>query len=79
MALKKNSALSGIVISAVSHEGLAVTVNGKMARFAIVLEDGEVVAVGEAVAREAEAIAIESYRNMLKGKGHLRVISPPLS
>jgi hypothetical protein len=78
MTLNKKSDLNGIVISAVSHEGLAVTVNGKTAKLAIVLDNGEIVAIGDAVAREAEIIAVESYKNMIKGQGYLRVMSKPL-
>jgi hypothetical protein len=71
-------AIDGVVISAVSHEGLSVCVNGKPARLAIVLEDGTVVSAGADVAREAEAVAVNSYRNMLQGRGFLRVFSVPL-
>lgn len=70
--------IAGVVISAVSHEGLRVSVNGKPARLAIVLDDGTLVAAGEQVAREAEAAAVNSYRSFLKGKGFLKVYSPPL-
>lgn len=65
--------LGGVVISAVSHEGLCVTVDGKPARLAILSEDGHVIAVGDQVAREVEAVALNNYRNFLKGKGYLRV------
>jgi len=65
--------LGGVVISAVSHEGLSVTVDGKPARLAILSEDGRVIAVGDLVAKEVEAVALNSYRNFLKGKGYLRV------
>lgn len=71
--------IDGVVISAVAHEGLSVTVNGKPARLAIVSEDGRVIAAGDDVAREAEAVAVNSYRSMLQGKGHLRVRSNPLT
>lgn len=66
--------ISGITIEAVSHIGLSVTVNGRPARLAIVTDDGQIVSSGDEVAREAEAVAINSYRNFLKGKGFLRVI-----
>ena len=72
-------AISGVVISAVSHEGLRVTVDGKPAKLAILSEDGSVVAVGDQVAREAEAVALNSYRNFLKGQGFLRVTSAPIA
>lgn len=68
----------GVVISAVSHEGLRVTVNGKPARLAILTDDGQVIAAGDDVAREAEAVALNCYRNFLKGQGYLRVNSEPI-
>ena len=71
--------LRGVVISAVSHEGLSVTVDGKPARLAIVTDDGQVIASGDQVAREAEAVAVNSYREFLQGKGFLRVLSKPLA
>lgn len=65
--------IAGVVITAVSHEGLKVTVDGKPARLAVVTEDGRVIAAGAEVAREAEAVALNCYRNFLKGQGHLVV------
>jgi hypothetical protein len=70
-------ALGAIEISAVTHEGLRVTVNGRPAVLAIVL-DGQVVASGAEVAREAQAVAVNCYRETLKGRGHLRVVSAPI-
>ncbi|MGJ7506856.1 hypothetical protein [Variovorax sp. GT1P44] len=70
--------LDGIVISAASHENLRVTVNGKPARLAIVLDDGTIVAAGTPVAREVKAVVVNSYRNMLKGQGHLRPLGNPI-
>lgn len=72
-------ALQGVVISAVAHEGLTVMVDGKPARLAIVTDDGEVIAAGRMVAREAEAVAVNSYRQLLQGQGHLRVLSRPIN
>lgn len=72
---RPTGALPGIVISAVAHEGLTVTIDGKPARLAIVTEDGQVVAAGQQVAREAEAVALNSYRALLKGQGHLRQVA----
>jgi len=71
-------ALRDVVISKVSHEGLTVTVDGKPARLAIVTDDGQVIASGDQVAREAEAVAVNSYREFLQGKGFLRVLSNPI-
>lgn len=71
-------AIKGVVITAVSHEGLRVSVDGRPGRLAIVLDDGTVVSAGDDVAREAEAVAVNCYRNMLQGKGFLRVLSVPL-
>jgi hypothetical protein len=72
-------AIQGVIISAVSHEGLTVTVDGKPARLAILSEDGQVVAAGPVVAREAEAVAVNSYRHLLQGRGHLRILSKPIT
>ena len=71
-------AVDGVVISAVSHEGLTVTVDGRPARLAVITDDGRVIAAGVQVAREAEAVAVNSYRQTLLGKGFLRVMSKPL-
>jgi hypothetical protein len=71
-------AIQGVVISTVSHEGLSVTVNGRPARLAVVDESGRVIAAGDDVAREAEAVVINGYRNVLKGQGYLRELSKPL-
>jgi len=71
--------IKGVVISAVSHEGLTVTVDGKPARLAIVTDDGHVIAAGDQVAREAEAVAVNNYRGFLQGKGFLRVLSKPIN
>lgn len=72
-------AITGVVISAVGHEGLTVTVAGKPGRLAIVDEAGHVIAAGAEVAREAEAVAVNSYRGVLQGQGHLRVLSKPIT
>jgi len=71
--------VDGLQITAVSHEGLRATYNGKLVYLAIVSEDGKVLASGAQVAKEAEAVAVNSYRNFLKGQGHLRVLSNPLT
>jgi hypothetical protein len=71
--------LPDVEISSVAHEGLGVTVDGRRAQFAIVGENGTIIAVGEQVAREAQAVAINSYRNFLQGNGHLRVRSAPIN
>lgn len=70
--------IDDIVITAQSHTGLRVTARGRPARLAIVTDDGEVIVAGDLVAREAEAVAINSYRNFLAGKGHLKVHSKPI-
>lgn len=72
-------AVNHLVISAVSHEGLRVLFNGKPARLAIITDDGQVVASGAEVAREAEAVAVNAYRGFLKGQGFLKVLSNPIT
>jgi hypothetical protein len=76
---QRTGTLPHVLITAVSHEGLRVTVDGKPARLAIIAEDGQLVVAGDAVAREAEAVAVNCYRNLLEGRGFLRVISKPVS
>lgn len=71
--------LPGIVICATSHEGLQVLVNGKPARLAIVDEGGQVLAAGDEVAREAEAVALNNFRNTMMGKGYLRTLGKPIA
>lgn len=70
--------IDGVVITAQSHTGLKVTAGGKPARLAIVTDDDEVVAAGDSVAKEVEAVSINAYRNFLAGKGYLKVYSKPL-
>jgi len=71
-------AIDGVIISAQSHTGLKVTARGKLALIAAVTTEGEIIAIGDLVAKEAEAVAVNSYRNFLAGKGHLKVYSKPL-
>lgn len=68
----------GVVISASGHEGLSATVNGTPARLALVLDDGSVVE-GAAIAEEVFAVSANAYRDYLRGEGHLRTVSPPVS
>lgn len=72
-------AITGALISAVAHEGLTVTVDGRPARLAIVTDDGQVFVAGDVVAREAQAVAVNAYRSFLKAQGHLRVWSKPMA
>ena len=73
---QRTGAIDGVVISAVAHEGLTVTVDGKPAMLAVVMDDGTVVAAGRPVAKEAQAVAVNLYRAFLQGNGHLRVLKP---
>lgn len=79
IGIQPTGAIEGVVISAVSHEGLTVTVNGKPARLAVILDDDTIFASGADVALEAEAVAVNSYWNFLQGEGHVRVVSNPLA
>lgn len=71
----KTGILKNAQISAVIHEGLTIESNGKRCRLAIIDEDGKIIEAGDSVAREAFNVAIASYKQLLKGLGHLRVIS----
>lgn len=76
---QKTGAVPGVVISAVAHEGLRVTVDGRPGRLAVVDDQGRIVAAGADVEREARAVAVNSYRQMWMGQGHLRVLSKPIA
>lgn len=62
-------------ISAVIHEGLTVEANGQRCRLAIIDDNGTIIEAGDSVAREAFNVAIASYKQLLKGMGHIRVVS----
>lgn len=79
IGVQKTGALPGVVISAVVHEGLSVTVDGRPGRLAVIDDQGNVVAAGDQVATEARAVAVNSYRAMWIGQGHLRVLSKPIA
>jgi len=65
-------------ISALSYEGLtAVTAEGKPARFALIDEDGKVIAAGKEVAEAAWTTSIQAYRQFLMGHGYMRVHTKP--
>lgn len=65
-------------ISAVSFEGLRVrTASGEPATLAILDQNGNVIDAGPGVLQEAYNVAIEAYRNFLKGAGHLRALARP--
>lgn len=78
IGVQPTGAIAGVVISAVAHEGLQVTVDGRPGRLAVVDEHGQVVSAGDMVAREALAVAVNCYRNVLRGKGHERALSAPI-
>ena len=75
---QRTGLVAGVFITAVAHEGLTVMVNGKPARLAILADDGTILAEGAEVAREVEAVAVNCYRALLKGQGHLRTMSNPI-
>jgi len=61
-------------ISAVIHKGLQIkTPDGRHANLAIIDDTGQVIESGDQVAMEAFLVSIASYKNLLKGQGHLRV------
>lgn len=64
--------------SAVSFEGLRVrTASGEPATLAVIDANGNVIEAGPTVLDEAFKVAVEAYRNFLKGAGHLRALSRP--
>jgi hypothetical protein len=71
-------AVPGVVISSQISEGLTVKANGRRARLAVIDDEGHILASGDQVAREAEAVAINAYRNFLEGEMRLVVSSKPI-
>lgn len=71
-------AIEGVQISAMSHEGLSANINGKPGRLASMTEDGQVIAPGKDVAREAQAVAVNCHRDFMQEKGFLRILSKPI-
>lgn len=70
--------LGDLHITAVSHAPPQASYQGRRVRLAIVDDNGHILAAGEAVAREVEAVVINCYRNTLRGQGFLRVHSQPI-
>lgn len=63
-------------ISGTISNGFSIkTADGRTAKLAIVDDNGTVIETGDQVAREAFNVAVASYKNFLKGQGHLRVSS----
>lgn len=67
--------LSNVQIIGTAHEGLQVSFNGRPAELAIVTPEGLIIASGVDVARSVEGVAVETYRNLLRGQGHLRTVA----
>lgn len=78
IGIPETDKLQTATISAVIHEGLTVqTRNGKKARLAIIDEDGNILEAGDTVAQEAWNVSIASFKNFMRGQGHLRIHSTP--
>lgn len=66
--------IADVVIGASANGGLRVTVNGQLARLAVVMADGSIAADGAAVATEAFNVSVNAYRDLLRGRGHLHTL-----
>lgn len=70
--------LANAIISGVTHEGLTITTkDGRPARLAVIDADGNIIEIGQAVAKEAWNVTLAVYKNFLIGHGHLRIFSSP--
>lgn len=76
---QKTGRVEGVAICASGNDGLSVMVDGVPARLAIISDDGHIYACGQDVAKEAFNVSVNAYRDFLRGKGHLRTLSPPLT
>lgn len=76
---RPTGAIEGVSIAAVSQQSLTILVDGKLGCIAVTDEVGNVVARGPFVARAAVSVAINCYRNLWRGLGHLRVNSEPVT
>ena len=78
IGIPETGRLKSAIISAVGHEGLTVTtLDGRGATLAIIDTDGNVIESGPEVAAEAWNVTLATYKNILIGKGHLRIFSSP--
>lgn len=78
IGIPETGRLKTAIISAVGHEGLTVTTrDGRPARLAIIDSDGNVIESGPSVAIEAWNVTLATYKNILIGKGHLRIFNSP--
>ena len=78
IGIPETNTLTHAQISAVCFEGLKVTLaDGCPGRLAIIDENGTVIEAGQAVAAEAWNVTLAVYKNMMIGKGHLRIFSSP--
>lgn len=71
-------AVPGVIISSKITEGLTVKANGRRARLAVIDDEGHILASGDQVAREAEAVSINAYRNFLEGEGWMEAACKPI-
>lgn len=75
---QQTGTIDSVVVSALPHEGIRVMHAGAPARLAVLDANGNVIAEGGELAEEVEAVVVQAYRNLLKGTGHLRVLSKPI-
>lgn len=70
--------MNKVTISALSYEGLSViAADGRPAKFAIIDDDGNVIAAGKEIADAAWQASVNAYRQFLIGNGHLRILTKP--
>ncbi|MEX6677961.1 hypothetical protein QWI18_18760 [Pseudomonas sp. W2Oct36] len=75
----KTDTLPEAVIKGVVYEGFTCSTRaGNRLRLALVDDNGNVVAAGAEVEREAWSVCIQVQHNFWIGQGHLRVLSKPV-
>ena len=61
-------------VEATAAGGLQITVDGQQCELAVVTPEGLLLLSGQPVADAVETAAVDAYKNLLRGRGHLRTV-----
>ncbi|BAP43910.1 putative uncharacterized protein [Pseudomonas sp. StFLB209] len=78
IGIPETGTLKHSCVSANVNSGFQLTtIDGRQARLAVVDEYGNIVDVGDAVAKEVWNVSVKVYKNFQIGQGHIVVHSAP--